>query len=169
MQNITVSGDRCFNATQTLTIAGNATTFTVQNGGSATLIAGQNILFNPSVSVAPGGYLHAYIAPSGPYCTVPAMTSAIAGETEIAMKPDRHFFSIYPNPTTGTFTLELNGYLPFEKTSVTIYSMNGKKILSSVMTDDIKQDFSISAWPPGIYLVRVAGEKNAGTVKLIKR
>ncbi len=169
LQNISVAGNRCDNATQTLTIAGSATTFTVLNGGSATLIAGQNILFNPSISVTQGGYLHAYIAPSGPYCTVPAMTAAVMGEKEMTMKPEPLFFRIYPNPTTGTFTLELNGYTPSEKTSVTIYSMNGKNILSAVIADEIKHDFSISAWPAGIYLVRVAGEKNAGTVKIIKR
>ncbi len=40
------SQSQCFNATQTITVAGNVTTFTVENGGSAVLIAGENI--NPT-------------------------------------------------------------------------------------------------------------------------
>jgi hypothetical protein len=68
LQNITVAGQQCFSATQTITVAGNGSTFTVENGGSVTLIAGSNIICLPGVKVVPGGYLHGYITQNNTYC-----------------------------------------------------------------------------------------------------
>jgi PKD repeat protein len=169
LQNINIADSRCFNASQTISVAGGESVFTVEEWGSATLVAGQNILFNPGTTVFPGGYLHGYIAPEGPYCTVPAMASAITGSQELTKVPEQSFFTLYPNPTSGTFILALNGYIPSEKTRITIYNMKGEKIISAVMADEMKHEFSLSGKPSGIYLVRVVGEKYAGTARVIKR
>ncbi|MGB4204530.1 MAG: C39 family peptidase, partial [Bacteroidales bacterium] len=71
-----VSGqDICFDATNTLTIAGGGNTFVVQDGGNVNLIAGHNIRMLEGTSVHSGAYLHAYI--SNVYCTLPpAMLAA---------------------------------------------------------------------------------------------
>jgi hypothetical protein len=55
--NTTVAGTvqspdpACYDAFHTITVGGDATPFTVQNGGSVILIAGQNILFLPGSTV----------------------------------------------------------------------------------------------------------------------
>ncbi|MGB4204423.1 MAG: hypothetical protein WBJ84_02255, partial [Bacteroidales bacterium] len=67
--------DICFDATNTLTIAGGGNTFVVQDGGNVNLIAGHNIRMLEGTSVHSGAYLHAYI--SNVYCTLPpAMLAA---------------------------------------------------------------------------------------------
>ncbi len=77
--NLTIQGvtipngvSNCYNAYQTITIAGNGTTFTVQNGGTATIIAGQKINLLPGTTVLSGGNMHAYITMNGQYCTTPS-------------------------------------------------------------------------------------------------
>ena len=71
-QNVTVSDttynseSNCYNAGQVITVGGAPNQFLVKTGGSATLIAGQSILFYPGCIVEAGGYMHGYIAPSGP-------------------------------------------------------------------------------------------------------
>lgn len=116
VQNDTLGGGQsgCYHATQTIMVAGSGTSFLIQNGGSATMIAGQNILFYPGTTVQPGGYLLGYIAPGGPFCggVIPSAPEVIAGEEEIAGSAVSPAFKIYPNPTTGIFTLEHRGTFP---------------------------------------------------------
>ena len=169
ISNITVSGAGCFDAIQTILVAGNETTFTVLTGGSATMIAGQNILFYPGASVAPGGYLHGYIAPGGPYCTSPAIATSAMGTTDKTMLAGQPFFSIYPNPTCGAFTLVLSGYDPAEKISVEIYNMKGEKIISTGISNEMKHEFSLSGRPAGIYLIRILSKNTPGTARIIKQ
>jgi len=52
----------CYNATQTVIVAGDDKQFIVQNAGHADIIAGQNIFLMPGTVVLPGGSLHAYIS-----------------------------------------------------------------------------------------------------------
>ncbi|MCX6303630.1 MAG: PKD domain-containing protein [Bacteroidetes bacterium] len=169
LNDITITGTQCFDASQTISVAGNGTTFTVQNGGSSTMVAGQNIIFYPGTTVDPGGYLLGYIAPGGPYCIGPAKSAIVAATSENGMKPEKPFFRVYPNPTSGTFTLALNGYVPAEKTSVEIYDMKGEKIISAEIIDEMLQEFSLSGRPVGIYLVRVISERSSGTTRIIKQ
>ncbi|MEI6435356.1 MAG: PKD domain-containing protein [Bacteroidota bacterium] len=169
LNNITVTGLQCFNATQTIVVAGNQTTFTVQNGGAATLIAGQNIIFHPGSVVLPGGMLHGYIAPNGPYCMPPVKSSIVTENKEKATVPEKRFFRVYPNPTTGEFTVALDGYVPSEKTIVEIYSMKGERIISTEMTDEMTHQFSLVGKPSGLYVVRVVSQSMNGTSRIVKQ
>ncbi|MCK9422001.1 MAG: carboxypeptidase regulatory-like domain-containing protein [Bacteroidales bacterium] len=63
----TVTGTECFNATQTITVGGTAP-FIVETGGSATLIAGHNILFMPGTWAKNGSYMLGKITTTGTYC-----------------------------------------------------------------------------------------------------
>lgn len=71
-ETITVSAttiiyyDTCFNASQTIIVAGSRNTFNVGPTGNITMIAGQNIRFLTGTVVQPGGYLQGYI--SDQYC-----------------------------------------------------------------------------------------------------
>ncbi|MCX6303628.1 MAG: S8 family serine peptidase [Bacteroidetes bacterium] len=164
----TPEGTQCFDATETILVAGNDATFTIANGESAEMIAGQNIRFYPGTLVEPGGYLHASIAPGGPYCPMQSKPSAVAENSENIPGPERSFFSVYPNPTTGKFTLELNGYNPSEKTGVEIYNLNGKKIISVSFTDQEKYEFCLGGIPSGLYLVRVISASRKGSCLVAK-
>ncbi|MEI6435357.1 MAG: T9SS type A sorting domain-containing protein, partial [Bacteroidota bacterium] len=167
LNNITVTGNQCFDATQTIAVAGDQTTFTVIAGGSATLIAGMNILFYPGVFVEPGGYMYGYIAENGPWCVNPPVGAVVTGKDEVRTDIDQQFFKIYPNPTTGAFMVELNTTGATEKYTVEVYDMNGGKILSEEMAVERKHQFSLSGKPAGIYLIRVISESNSGTTRII--
>jgi hypothetical protein len=169
INDVTVSGTQCFDATQTIIVAGSNTAFSVVSGGSATLIAGENILFYPGTTVYPGGYLHGSIAPGGPYCIGPTKPSIAAGSRENTMLPERTFFRVYPNPTTGKFTLTLDGYVPGEKVEVDVYNIKGEKIISDGLLDEVTREFSLSGMPVGLYLIRVISETRIGTARLVKQ
>ena len=168
-QNITVlnSQSNCYNATQTINVAGSGTTFTVQSEGSSTMIAGQNIKYMPTTTVQSGGYMWGYIAPTGPWCVTPSMLAVALAEDEIPRSIQQSHFKVYPNPTTGNFILELIG--DADQVKVDIYGIWGDKILSTSINGERKHEFSLSDKPVGVYFIRVISEDKAETVKIIKQ
>jgi len=166
--NMSITGTQCFNATQTITVAGASTTFTVQNGAIVTMIAGQNILFYPQTTVVSGGYLHGYIAPGGPFCQAPAAPQVLEEMKGLPATQDQFFFTVYPNPTPGAFTVALNEETLPEHASVVIYNMNGNRIISTGMSSGMKHEFSLSGMPSGIYLIQVIAGQRTGTARILK-
>jgi hypothetical protein len=169
INNILVTGSHCFDATQTILVAGNGTTFIVPAGAEATMIAGENILFYPGTYVEPGGYLLGYIAPGGPWCTGPAMPSIIAGTRTRGMDEDQASYRIYPNPTTGDFMVEWKSAEAMTTWVVEIYDMKGEKLSSSQLSGEQKHEFSLSGKPNGIYMIRVIGGKTSGSTRIVKQ
>jgi hypothetical protein len=78
-------------------------------------------------------------------------------------------FKVYPNPTTGTLTLELADRTVTASTVVEIYGMMGNKILREEFTGQKKHEISLELQPPGVYILRVITGNEAGTVKVIKQ
>ncbi len=168
LQGNTVSGTECFNALQTIMVAGNETTFTVQPGGSATMIAGQNILYYPGTLVEPGGYMNGYIAPDGPWCIAPTIVTVITGKEDIPALPESSFFKIYPNPTNELFYLEFAGLDQSEKTEVEIYGIRGEKLSAVELSGKRIFEFTLAGRPAGIYLVHILSGKNSAMARIVK-
>ena len=166
LQNITVTGTQCFNAAQTINVAGGGNTFTVTSAGNATLIAGQNIIFNPGTTVAPGGYMDAYIAPGGPWCIAP--TKPVTTTPAPAITKAASFFRVYPNPTSGHITLALNGYVPTQPVQVEIFGMNGEKVATASFVDVLKHEFDLTNLPSGLYLLKVDTGTESSTARVVK-
>ncbi|MCU0370240.1 MAG: hypothetical protein MUC31_02405, partial [Bacteroidales bacterium] len=106
LQNVTVASGQspCYDATQTITTAGSSTTFLVQNGGDATLIAGQNILLLPGTLAQSGSYMMATITTDGSYCfTMPA---AMAPAKSVPLIPG--MFSIKVDQEKPVESIEIN-------------------------------------------------------------
>ena len=177
LENVTVTNGEiiCYNATQIITVAGNGTTFTVENGGSATFIAGSKILFLPGTVVLPGGYLHGYITTDNTYCTNPGnqlVVNPILEEIEVGSGDfdfDNIRVKLYPNPTDDLVTLEIASDKSIEKVYVTIYSMLGKVLIRETLTDDYKHQFSLSGNPPGIYMVHLRTDNWSEILKIVKQ
>jgi len=177
-QTIGNGQSQCYNALQNIVVAGFGNSFTVQNGGSAIMIAGTNINYLPGTKVYSGGYMHGYIAPTGPWCnqgsTLPLAENRLEAEDNqedepFALRQDaQRSFRIYPNPTSGTFTLELNGIDLLQNVEVQIYTMQGEKILLETYAGQATHEFSLFDQPAGIYVIRVVTEGMAETVKLVK-
>jgi hypothetical protein len=172
IQNIEILNgqNKCYNATQTITVAGSGTLFTVQPGGSATMIAGQNIQLLPGTWIKSQGYLWGYIAPNGPYCTTPSMPAVISSEMELPQTDaEPASFITYPNPTTGRFTLELKGETPVDQVTVEITGLHGKTIFIGTFSGKNKHEFSLSENPVGLYFIQVTSGKKSETGKIIKQ
>lgn len=141
-------------------------------------------------NVKTGGYLHAYIAPNGPFCgdredhflaikdIAEVETDAITSmdnkdgtilNADISENTDDAFFKLYPNPTTDSFTIELHNYETGDKVSVEIFSMHGKLIeLRELQSGQIHQ-FDLTRYNAGIYLVRVVQGTNTGIKRVMKQ
>jgi hypothetical protein len=171
LQNNTVSGTQCFHATQTITVAGNGTTFTVQNGGSATMIAGEKIICLPGTMVETGGYMLGYITQNGQYCGSAQTASLVAASvTEPGpLVSEKLSFRVYPNPTSVSFTLEINDHSQLQDATAQICDIRGKKVLDLNLNGLNRQVISLESQPRGMYFIRVIKGQNSETGKIIKQ
>jgi len=173
LANITVPNEvtTCYDATQVLTVAGNGATFVVENGGNVTLIAGSKILILPGATVNSGGYLYAHITTNATYCGSKdsPLVENPGKETLLPVENAQgHWIKIYPNPTTGYVTLELDQDNGPATAYVAIYNMNGKPIVEQEMNGETKRQFSLSRQPVGIYMVHVRSGERSEIAKIVK-
>jgi hypothetical protein len=163
----------CFDATETVTLAGDGTYFIVESGGSAEVIAGQNILLKYGTNIHSGADFHAWITTNGEYCN--SQTSLLASFNEevvpekqpLGYKSMGSFFKVYPNPTTGDFTLELIDYEESSRLIVEIFTMQGNLIIRKDFPAQSLYDLSLVKHQPGIYLIRVLNGLKFETGKII--
>jgi hypothetical protein len=168
----------CFAALQSITLAGDGRTFVVESGGRADLISAGKIIMMYGTKVEPGGYLHARITTDGTFCPEPdkhflAATQAdqpvTTGDFPNMEQPET-FFKVYPNPTSGRFTLEMNLFQTTNKVIVEVYGMRGERILSEEITPgQYVHAFSLMGHLPGVYIIRVLNGDRFGVGKVIKR
>lgn len=165
----------CFNATETVTIAGEGTWFNVDPGGSVEVIAGQNILLKYGTNIHSGAEFHAWITIDGEYCNM--QTSLLASSNEEVM-PEKQplenesmdaFLKVYPNPTNGNFTLDLLDLEEQSNILLEIYTMQGHLILSNVLPFKQRYLLSLAERQPGIYLIRILINNEIGITKIIKQ
>ncbi|MCX6303728.1 MAG: T9SS type A sorting domain-containing protein [Bacteroidetes bacterium] len=159
----------CYNATNTI-LVGTPNTFVVENGGSATFIAGQKIRFMPGTTVQEGGYLHGYIS-TGSYCdgkapTLPAV--AAEGTTDAPFSIELANFSIYPNPTNSNFTLVQKGNRAFGSVKIEVYNIRGAKVMTERMAGEKMHEFGFTEMPTGLYFIKVIADDYVETIKLVK-
>ncbi|HPS62405.1 MAG TPA: T9SS type A sorting domain-containing protein, partial [Bacteroidales bacterium] len=174
LQNKTIPTGQsiCYNATVNITTAGNGTTFLVENGGHAHLVAGQNVRMLPGTRAFSGSHFTAKITTTGTYCcssAPPAAPVTVAGSPEPVPAVGSTLFKVYPNPTTGTFVLELTGSSDPGKTEVEIYGILGDRILKRGITGP-RQQFDLSGNQPGVYIIRVVTSDGVtGMAKIIRQ
>jgi len=161
----------CADAVQTLMIAGNGTSYLVQNGGSVTHIAGQNILYEPGTKVESGGYMHGYISTT--YCSpyahplAPSITDSIEAPPFLPNTANS-FFRIYPNPTPDNFIVEILDAGNNKSAEITVYNMQGGKLMQKTISGELKYQFSLLGKPEGIYLVKVQSGERVEIGKVVK-
>ena len=170
--NVVSGQNKCYNAQQTLTVAGTANVL-IQPGGSATFIAGQKIRFLSGFRVFSGGHAHGYITQTGQYCTATksladAGTGGTAEVTGESVFNDGFVAKVYPNPTAGNFTLELEGIAPECKVEVLIFNMRGEKVMQRSLQNALNYPFSLEGLSTGIYNVKVFTGANSATLRIIK-
>lgn len=162
---------QCFESAEPLIIGGDPPTFTVEPSGSAFLVSSVSVVLKPGTVVKEGAYIRAWISDEG--CVQPASIfvaeSGLSDESEhISTLISSDLFRVYPNPTQGSFTLELNKPEEFTSAKVEIYTMSGELILQQLIGASQVHNFDISHAHPGFYIVRVIGNDLVGVHKLLK-
>jgi hypothetical protein len=164
----------CYSATSVIIVAGNGSSFLVQNGGSATFVAGQKIRFMPGTKVLAGGYMHGYITTNGEYCN--NLDNALVSnpdntESELKSTSDQigdMAIRIYPNPVTSSFTLDLSNLEQNSTVRMEIFTMSGVKVKEETLTGSGSYRFAADHLPVGLYFVRISDGIRIETVKLVK-
>ena len=166
------SGDfTCYNASNTIVVAGLPSTFIAYPGSNSIFIAGMKIRYLTGTAVKAGAYMHGYIAATGPWCNdlYPPPESRVATTTELPPAIiQRPYFSIYPNPTTGYVTLEQKRGTPFSTIRVELFGMRGERLLNQVLTGGGKYDLNFADLQPGLYFVKVVADNYVETFKLVR-
>lgn len=162
----------CYNAVHSVNVAGNGTILLVQPGGSATFIAGRKVSLLPGTTVEPGGMLWAFITTSGSYCAALSSQERSAGnisnESAPALQSQGGLFRVYPTPTSGRFTLELNpGINPVDMT-VFISGIRGEIVIKQNVGATRKMEFSLGKQQAGIYILRLMMGDRIETAKVIR-
>jgi hypothetical protein len=180
LQNAVINSPQtvCYDATNTITVAGSGTTVVVNSGGEATFIAGNKIIFNPGFTSHLGSYSNAYITTTGDYCSQqPPMMAQTPMETEESLIADakemvfeevdlQREINIYPNPTTGKFIIDFMG----KETTANIVLMNfqGNQFCNTDCNNQATKEIDVEYLPSGVYVIVIKAEIQVITKKLIK-
>lgn len=172
VENVTITNGQelCFDALQTVTVQD----LFVQSGGSIHLVAGQSVLLLPGILVEANGYLRVWIDTDGMYCANAKVIVAAADQPIPELKfeevlPLTLGIKVYPNPTTGIFTLELPEATESAAANIEIYGIMGELVQQTTMFGERSYQFNLSDKPRGIYIIRVLQGENLYMGKVIRR
>lgn len=164
---------QCFNAVETVIVAGNDRYFILEPGSDAEIIAGKNILLKTGTHAEHGSMFHAYI--SDAFCGQKEImitandqnTGIFNPEPQSALSGMR--FRIRPNPTTGEFTLELQNFDESFPLQAEIYSVMGELVMKEELPATKSITFSLLHKSPGMYLILVRNNHEVGVAKIIRK
>jgi hypothetical protein len=166
----------CFNAYDTITVAGGVSIVEFLSGSSVNLIAGSSVILLPGFHAYEGSYTHAYITTDGTFCDGAPGTPMVSQPVEksvadeiIAEKqgltPSGKSIKVFPNPNNGQFTLELTNIN--DGATVCIYNMLGARVYYSKATDQQSYKVNMPEIKRGIYFVKVQEGKEQFTRKMV--
>jgi len=93
--------------------------------------------------------------------------NTIGIHTGIKESVSENYISIYPNPATDRIEININTNLIFEKAYVTIYNLQGQKIMQQLFVRE-KSDINVSKLAKGIYFVKVSSNNNSFVDMFVK-
>ena len=173
LQNVTVASEQnfCYNAKNTITVAGNGTYFDVLSGATVAMIAGQNIIFLPGTIVQNGGYLKGSITSNGSFCTAsPVPSVKDAATTGVPpVESGGYAFSIFPNPATSEVTVDLHGVADKAQSLLELFSVQGSRVYTQTITGSGKFSFSVTGIQAGVYCLRIVSGDKVQTRMMVKQ
>jgi len=163
----------CFDATETITLAGNGKYFEVEPNAQAEIIAGQKILILDGSWIHENAYFLARIATDNDYCG--NRKSMLASQEETHTERENQFqneiietsIRVFPNPTSGMVTVQISELKDSKPYSVIIYDLIGKPVYASALSEKTDLQIDLSSHPKGIYLIRVASVNFSRSEKII--
>ncbi len=143
-------------------------------GGSVELIAGQSIRLLPGLSVMPGGYLHARIATGYVFCSTllsQMPRDDVCGEEQLKAavtgKGDESVFTLYPNPGSGYFTIEVGPRWQGRDLRLEVYTFDGRLLAVKSFEAAPTQGFYLPGQKKGMYLIRLVNGNKWAVVRYI--
>lgn len=170
VQDVTVANgnSECYDASQTITVAGGGTSFIVQPGGEATFIAGQRINYLPGTVVQSGGYMLGRIAPGGPYCGVYESPMTRVEAVKSFDVENQQEIRVYPNPTSGKARVIIPPGIDRSGNVLEVYNFSGARIISADIDPKREAEIDLTAEPAGIYLIRVITDEKIFSTRLVR-
>jgi hypothetical protein len=96
----------------------------------------------------------------------PEKTTFVDNTTGIST-PRHSEITIFPNPTSGDFTLTLS--MPISSAAkVAIFNLQGIKIMETKMDGETSRVFSLEGYPAGVYAIRMENGKEVKTARVVK-
>jgi hypothetical protein len=173
---LTDGANECFNAFDTIIVAGGGNTVEFLNGSTVELIAGKSIFLLPGFHAFAGSLTHASITTDSTFCAgVSGITIADQPDEKSAkykQVPEKQTIvsseksvKIYPNPNNGQFTLE---FLNIESgATIRIYNLLGAQIYHSTATSQTSYKINLPEIKRGIYFVKVTDRKEQYIRKMV--
>jgi Leucine-rich repeat (LRR) protein len=150
---------RCYN--------NSLTSVNVKNGNNANFTAFY-AYNNPSltcIQVDNASYMNTHWS-NGKDATATFSESCQSVSTGLATTNMEFEFTVYPNPSSGFFVVQMSNGSPEAK--ITIHDLIGNRILELYSQGKTTQ-INLSSEPAGIYFITIAGKNGTGTGKLIKQ
>jgi len=98
------------------------------------------------------------------------MTSVNTGNeiTNEPLETEKTRFAIYPNPTTGKFTLVRKDGQVMDQTHVELFKLSGQKVFTTEINGENTHTFNINELPAGVYILKVVSGEYLDTFKVIR-
>jgi hypothetical protein len=165
----------CFNALENITVAGNSEVI-LEDGATATFIAGNSIRFLPGFHAQVGSTVRAMITTDGTFCEQYLQGSPVVANTmdkalplEPKPEPEKGLnesksIKVYPNPNNGVFTLQLNNFR--ENTRVMLFNAIGQKVYEQTLRGDTHR-IELPNLQRGLYVVKAINNNKQFDQKMI--
>jgi hypothetical protein len=168
--------NECFDAFDTITVAGSGTNVSLLSGSSTDFIAGHSIRFLPGFHALTGSNMDANITTDSSFCVPPAPGNIALEPSEKSVNEENYqkpeikgnserSIKIFPNPNNGRFTIELSNFE--NPVKVTMVNMIGATIYSPQQINSGSYEMDLSGIDKGIYLVRIDDGETLTSKKIV--
>jgi len=166
----------CYNAYDSIVVAGSGTSVLFQSGSSSEIIAGKTILFLPGFRAGAGSSMFAHITTDSTFCdggsasstivATPVEKSQVLNEpvepSEKTMAEKR--IKVYPNPSNGQFKVAVSG-AGAGQSEIQVFNLLGVKVFSGKINNQEVNEISMKTNTSGFYLVEIT----SGTTKVFRK
>lgn len=161
--DFTEIADTCFNAYQSIIVAGDENSVELYEGSQVRFIAGNNIRFLPGFYSHEGCNMIAFITPDSSFCDYAGGRSLVnnqfeeskAAEELVTSVGDKYYgeIKVYPNPNNGKFNVDVSGLgLPAE---ISVYSVTGQRVYFNEATKTKSESIDLMEIDKGVYIIIV--------------
>ncbi len=167
----------CFNAKNNLSVGNPVLPVILQEGSNSSFIAGHSITFLPGFHAQAGSEVQAYITTDNEYCGMPqggagqvaAPEKSLSAGTFIQKekKTSNNSIKIYPNPSSGRFTVELPGFTG--PTELSMFNALGSLILKQNFNKKGTLTVDMQTLNKGLYFLRIQNHEDIISKKVFIR